>query len=71
MKPCPFCGSEKVEFHRDYPMKTDHKGNWVLNYNKPYLVVRCRTCGAHGKKYSLFFNAAYDNAEKAWDRRVS
>ena len=59
IKPCPFCGSYKVE-------KTTKAGWGVSNYDRSR--IECRNCGL---KTRLFYSYEKETVEEYWNRRVN
>ena len=55
LKPCPFCGSEKVGVAETA----------IGNYQNIFFLARCDECGA---RTTLFRDG--DKAEEAWNRRA-
>lgn len=56
LKPCPFCGSEKVGVAETA----------IGNYQNIFFLAICNECGA---RTTLFRDG--DKAEEAWNRRAS
>lgn len=57
LKPCPFCGSDKIHCF-DYDPYDGYQGN-LTSY-----IVRCRTCGVEVSRRTKV------EAIAAWNRRV-
>lgn len=61
LKPCPFCGSDRVDTH--YGLD-----GWTSNFCRPYRIafVRCSQCRARTKRC-----VNYEWAVRMWNRRAS
>ena len=59
LKPCPFCGSNKVE-------KIERTGWGVGTLVR--TRIECKNCGI---KTRIFYNYEKDTAEEYWNRRAN